>query len=103
MLGHRFYCIVLVGAKNNALPIPQKKPWMMANFGDDEFGHSGPGEQIHLRTAALLLFFNHNPPRSTRPSAWSRVLNRAVAGNTCDGFLQESRWIIRLSRMTALR
>ena len=41
MLGHRFHCLVLVGAKSNALPIRKHEPLMMANFRDDVFGHSG--------------------------------------------------------------
>ena len=41
MLGHCFHCLVLVGAKSNALPIRKHEPLMMANFRDDVFGHSG--------------------------------------------------------------
>jgi hypothetical protein len=30
-----FHCLVLVGAKNNALPIRKHEPLMTANFRDD--------------------------------------------------------------------
>jgi hypothetical protein len=64
MLGHRFHCLVLVGAKNNALPIRKHEPLMTANFRDDVFGHSGlrrVNTSLDSSLAALLTTIRHDP------------------------------------------
>jgi hypothetical protein len=65
MLGHRFHCLVLVGAKSNALPIRKHEPLMMANFRDDVFGHSGPPASKYIVGQQPCCFVNYNPPRSS--------------------------------------
>jgi hypothetical protein len=64
MLGHRFHCLVLVGAKSNALPIRKHEPLMTANFRDDVFGHSGLrriNTSLDSSLAALLTTIRHDP------------------------------------------
>jgi hypothetical protein len=62
-----FHCLVLVGAKSNALLIRKSEPLMMANFRDGVFGHS-PASKYILEQQPCC-FVSHNPPRSPRPSA----------------------------------
>jgi hypothetical protein len=64
MLGHRFHCLVLVGAKSNALPIRKHEPLMMTNFRDDVFGHSGlrrVNTPYDGGLAVLLTTIHHGP------------------------------------------
>jgi hypothetical protein len=64
MFGHRFHCLVLVGAKSNALPIRKHEPLMPANFRDDVFGHSGlrrVNTSLDSSLAAMLTTIRHDP------------------------------------------
>jgi hypothetical protein len=54
MLGHRFHCLVLVGAKAMLLPIRKHEPLMMANFREDVFDRSETNGHANLfRSAAM--------------------------------------------------
>jgi hypothetical protein len=77
-----FHCLVLVGAKSNALPIRKHEPLMTATSVMTYRSFRPPGNKYILGhqpcgfvSATIVMTF-----------WWSRVLSRAVAGNTCDGF-----------------